>query len=75
MADPKDMTSEQFEKGQKIFSEIVAKYYGDPDFKARVDSNPTQVLKEEGMELPDGTEVELLFNTQDLVHIVLPTTD
>ena len=75
MNNPQNMTDAEFEQGQKIFSEIVAKYYGDPDFKARVDSNPTKVLREAGMQVPDDTEIKLLFNTKDLVHIVLPTTD
>ncbi len=67
-----DMTKEQFEKGQQIFSEIIAKYYGDPDFKAKVDQNPTQALTQAGMQIPSGTSVKLLFNTDKLVHVVLP---
>ena len=67
-----EMTPEQIEKGQQISADIVAKYYGDPDFKAKVDANPTEVLKTEGLEIPEGSRVELLFNTQNLVHIVLP---
>ena len=67
-----EMTPEQIEKGQQIYADIVAKYYGDPDFKAKVDANPTEVLKAEGLEIPEGSRVELLFNTQNLVHIVLP---
>ena len=67
-----EMSPEQIEKGQQIYADIVAKYYGDPDFKAKVDANPTEVLKAEGLEIPEGSRVELLFNTQNLVHIVLP---
>lgn len=67
-----DVTPEQIEEGQKIYADIVARYYGDPDFKAKVDANPTEVLRAEGLEIPEGTRVQLLFNSENLVHIVLP---
>ena len=64
---------EQHERNQRIYTDIVAKYYGDPDFKARMDADPTAVLRAEGLDVPGGARVELLFNTDNLVHIVLPT--
>ena len=66
------MTDEEFKKYQAIFADVVAKYYGDPDFKAKVDSNPADTLRKEGMNIPDGVSVELLFNTDKLMHVVLP---
>ena len=63
---------EQHERNQRIYTDIVAKYYGDPDFKARMDADPTAVLRAEGLDVPGGARVELLFNTDNLVHIVLP---
>ena len=63
---------EQHERNQRIYTDIVAKYYGDPDFKARMDADPTAVLRAEGLDVPEGARVELLFNTDNLVHIVLP---
>ena len=67
-----DLSPEQIERGQQIYADIVAKYYGDPDFKAKVDADPTGVLKAEGFEIPQGAKVKLLFNTEKLLHIVLP---
>lgn len=67
-----DLTPERVERNQRVYADIVAKYYGDPDFKANVDKNPTAVVKAEGLEVPDGAEVKLLFNTDKLLHIVLP---
>ncbi len=67
-----NITQEQFEENQKIFLDVIARYYGDPDFKAKLDANPTDVLKEEGIDIPGNSKVELLFNTEKLVHIVLP---
>lgn len=67
-----DLTPERIERNQQIYADIVAKYYGDPDFKATVDADPTKVLQAEGLEIPEGAEVKLLFNTENLLHIVLP---
>lgn len=70
MAESK-LTREQVERNQRIYSDVVAKYYGDPDFKAKVDADPTAVLKAEGLDVPEGARVELLFNTEKLMHILL----
>ena len=67
-------SEENVQKRQQAYTDIVAKYYGDPDFKARVDADPTGVLRAEGMEIPDGASVKLVFNTDKLIHIVLPMT-
>ena len=66
------LTPEQIERGQQIFADVVAKYYGDPDFRAKVDADPTAVLRAEGFKFPRGAEGKLLFNTENLMHIVLP---
>ncbi len=67
-----EINKEQFEENQKVFLDVISRYYGDPDFKAKLDANPTDVLKEEGVDIPAGSKVELLFNTDKLIHIVLP---
>ena len=71
MAD-KTPTREELDRNQRIYSDVVAKYYGDPDFKAKMDADPTTVLKAEGMDLPEGVTVKLLFNSDKVVNIVLP---
>ena len=67
-----EFTEEDFDKSQEIFAGIVARYYGDSDFKARLDADPARVLREEGLEIPDGVSVKLLFNTDEMLNIVLP---
>lgn len=66
------LTPERVKRNQEIYVDIVAKYYGDPDFKAKVDADPTGVLEAEGLELPKNAEVKLLFNSDKILHIVLP---
>lgn len=68
-----ELTPEQIERNQRIYADIVVKYYGDPDFKAKVDADPTRVLKAEGLDVPEGVTIKLLFNTEELLHLVLPT--
>jgi len=72
MGDVIDLDEKEFEKNQQAFSDVLAKYYGDPDFRAKLEADPTSVLKAEGVDIPPNTSVELLFNTDKLVHIVLP---
>jgi hypothetical protein len=66
------ISNEEFERSQQIFANVVAKYYGDPDFKAKVDADPTATLRAEGMNIPPGVTVKLLFNTDKMMHVVLP---
>ena len=67
-----EMTPERIERNQRIYADLVARYYGDPDFRAEMDADPTRVLKKEGLDLPKDVTVKLLFNTDELVHLVLP---
>lgn len=67
-----EFTEKDFDKSQEIFAGIVARYYGDADFRARLDADPTRVLREEGLDIPDDVSVKLLFNTDELLNIVLP---
>ena len=67
-----ELTPERIERSQQIYADVVTKYYGDPDFKAEMDADPTRVLKDEGLDIPEGATVKLVFNTDDLLHIVLP---
>lgn len=67
-----DLSPERIRRNQQIYANLVAEYYGDPDFKAMVDADPTRVLKAAGLEIPEGMEVKLLFNTEEVVHLVLP---
>ena len=67
-----ELTPERIERNQQIYADVVARYYGDPDFKAEMDADPTRVLKAEGLDIPKGATVKLLFNTENLLYIVLP---
>ncbi len=66
------LSSDDLKERQQLYADVVAKYYGDPDFKAKMDADPTAVLKSEGFDFPEGAQVKLVFNTHNRVHILLP---
>ena len=67
-----ELTPERIRRNQQIYADVVGKYYDDPDFKAAVDADPARVLRAEGLDIPEGVTVKLLFNTWKMMHIVLP---
>ena len=57
---------------QKKWAVCVAKAWADEDYKQRLLSDSVAVLKEEGVDVPEGMDVKVVENTKDLIHIVLP---
>jgi len=60
------------EEFQKAFGKSIAKAWTDEAFKAKLLADPTAVFKENGIEVPEGVEVKMLENTENMVHFVLP---
>jgi len=63
------MDREQF---QKSYGKIVAKAWTDEEFKRRLLSDGTTVLKESGLALPDEVEFKVVESTSSLIHLILP---
>jgi len=57
---------------QKAYGRIVAKAWADEDFKQRLLSDPTTVLKENGINVPEGVQFKVVESTGSLVHLILP---
>jgi len=51
---------------------IIARALGDEAFKAKLLSDATAVLKEEGVVIPEGFEVRAVENTDKVFHLVIP---
>jgi len=47
-----------------VWSQIVARAWGDADFLQRLLSDPRAVLAEHDLEVPPGTEVEVVLGTE-----------
>jgi hypothetical protein len=58
---------------QSVLSRVIARCWTDPAFKARLLADPVAVLREDGVEVPDGLQVKVLENTQAVQHWVLPS--
>jgi hypothetical protein len=60
------------EKQTKKMQKIIAKAWMDDEFKQRLQSEPKEVLGEEGLETPSGVEIRMVENTDKVFHFVLP---
>lgn len=56
----------------EIFNKIISKCQTDDSFRQDLLDNPNAVLKEAGIEIPEGITFKALENTDKLKHIVLP---
>jgi hypothetical protein len=54
------------------FGQLVQKATEDAALRQRLLQSPKQVLTEAGITLPAGIEVEILENTDKVIHLVLP---
>jgi hypothetical protein len=54
------------------YSEVIAKAWSDPDFKARLKADPISVLRAAGVPIPKGKRLVVVENTADVMHMVLP---
>ena len=50
----------------------LRKSCGDTTFRTRLVGQPTETLRAEGCELPPGVQVEVLQDTDEVLHLVLP---
>ena len=57
---------------KKSLAQLFAACWKDEALKTRFMRDPKAVLKEYGLEVPDGMEVKVVENADDCVHITLP---
>jgi len=62
----------KYEKFNYQWAKIVSKAWNDPAFKQKLLKNPVQVLKEEGVEIPEGVTFSIHENSNKIVHLSLP---
>ena len=55
-----------------VLTQLFTACMNDDTLKARFLSEPKVVLSEYGLDIPEGIEVKLVENADDLVHITLP---
>ncbi len=57
---------------QKKWAEIVAHAWSDENFKQKLLNNPSAVLQEHGIEVPEGKTVEVHEQKKNAIKLVLP---
>ena len=60
-------------KFQEITGHLVNRAFKDAEFKKRLIDDPIGVCKENGIPIPEGVEIKVHANTDNLLHIVLPS--
>ena len=58
--------------GHKQYHCIVAKCWADAAFKQRLWTDPAATLKAEGIDVPDGVNINLVENVTQATIIVIP---
>jgi hypothetical protein len=56
----------------RAWGQIVARAWQDESCKKRLLADPAAVLKEEGVEVPARLKIQVLEDSDQVVHLVLP---
>jgi len=65
------MTNDREAQGKKL-GEVIKKAWNDEPFMQRLLADATPVLKEHGIQLPEGMKVKAVTNSEKLTHLVVP---
>ncbi|MEY3024098.1 MAG: hypothetical protein RJA16_924, partial [Planctomycetota bacterium] len=57
---------------KNVLAQLFAACWKDEALKARFMNDPKAVLKEYGLEFPEGIDVKVVENADNCVHITLP---
>lgn len=55
-----------------VFGRIVSNAWSDMEFKQKLLSDPKNVLKQNGVVIPDSLDVKIVENTNNVVYFILP---
>ena len=53
-------------------AKTIARAWTEPEFKKKLVGDPHSALAEHGIDVPEGVTVNIVENTDDTVHLVLP---
>jgi hypothetical protein len=57
---------------QSPYAKVVARALTDNDFKQRLKDDPHAALADHGIHIPRDKQINVIENTADTVHLVLP---
>lgn len=61
-----------FKGKEKEWAKVIAKAWLDDDFKKRLLADPMPILKEHGIEMPEGLTVNVIEGKPGQVNVTLP---
>lgn len=56
----------------EVYNKVIVKAWSDPQFKDQLLKNPEKILREQGIEIPEGVKVTVCENTDQQFFLVLP---
>ena len=56
----------------KLYQQIIAKCWADEAFKQQLIADPAGTLKQEGIEIPEDMTIQVVENTGNVFHLVIP---
>jgi hypothetical protein len=66
------VSGEQQDEQARAWGSVVARAWSDEAFKQRLLADPAAVLRENGVDVPAGTQVQVHEATSSVAHLVLP---
>lgn len=59
---------------EKQWGRVVARAWSDDEFRQRLVNDPSAVLREQGIEVPYDVELQVVEDTPETCHLVLPAS-
>jgi len=63
------------EYNEKNINGFLMEIYSNPELKENFVNSPEKVLREKGFDIPDGLKINVLEDTKEITHFVLPYLD
>jgi hypothetical protein len=60
-------------KGHQILNQVAARALEEDDYRQQLIDDPVTVLTDAGLDVPEGVTLIVHENTEDVIHLVLPT--
>jgi hypothetical protein len=60
-------------KGHQILNQVAARALEEDDYRQQLIDDPVAVLTDAGLDVPEGVTLIVHENTEDVIHLVLPT--
>ena len=69
---PNQPSQEQLQEIARQQAQFLAKVWSDPQLKQRLMQDPKSVLREHGMPVPEGIELRVVENTDQVMYLIVP---